>query len=62
MRYCGTAAKAGGNGENKLHPAVRERSWLLEGDGILGFGRMEYWGSAPKRPSFQFPISIIPQI
>src|SRR5512136_1259346 len=29
-RYCGTIAKAGGNGENKLLPAVTEGSCLLE--------------------------------
>jgi hypothetical protein len=29
-RYCGTAAKAGGNRENKLLPAVTEGSCLLE--------------------------------
>jgi hypothetical protein len=29
-RYCGTIAKAGGNGENKLLPAVAEGSCLLE--------------------------------
>jgi hypothetical protein len=31
-RYCGTIAKAGGNGENKLLPAVTEGSCLLEQD------------------------------
>ena len=31
-RYCGTIAKAGGNGENKLLPAVTEGSCLLEKD------------------------------
>ena len=30
-RYCGTAAKAGGNGENKHRHAVMEVSCLLEG-------------------------------
>ncbi len=30
-RYCGTIAKAGGNGENKLLPAITEGSCLLEG-------------------------------
>ena len=29
-RYCGTAAKAGGNRENKLRPLVTEGSYLLE--------------------------------
>ena len=29
-RYCGTTAKAGGNGENKLLPAIAEGSCLLE--------------------------------
>ncbi len=42
-RYCGTAAKAGGNGENKLLPVVTGVSCLLENDGIMGFGKMVYW-------------------
>jgi hypothetical protein len=29
-RSCGTTAKAGGNGENKLLPAITEGSYLLE--------------------------------
>jgi len=29
-RYCGTVAKAGGNGEHKLRPVVKEGSYLLE--------------------------------
>jgi hypothetical protein len=29
-RYCGTAAKAGRNRENKLRPVVTEGSYLLE--------------------------------
>ena len=32
-RYSGTAAKAGGNGENKLRPVVMGDSCLLESDG-----------------------------
>ena len=28
-KYCGTAAKAGGNGENKPHPTVKGVSGLL---------------------------------
>jgi len=28
-KYCGTAAKAGGNGENKPHPTVKGVSCLL---------------------------------
>jgi hypothetical protein len=35
-RYCGTAAKAGGNGENKLRPAVTGDSCLLEITGMMG--------------------------
>jgi hypothetical protein len=31
-RYCGTAAKAGGNRENKLRPVVMGVSCLLEQD------------------------------
>ena len=32
-RYCGTAAKAGGNRENKLLPVITEDSCLLENTG-----------------------------
>jgi hypothetical protein len=39
-RYCGPAAKAGGNGENKLLPVVTGVSYLLENDGIMGSGKM----------------------
>jgi hypothetical protein len=42
-RYCGTAAKAGGNGENKHLPAVMGVSCLLENDGIMGSGKMWQW-------------------
>jgi len=35
-RYCGTAAKAGGNRENKLPPVITEDSCLLENIGIMG--------------------------
>jgi hypothetical protein len=42
-RYCGTAAKAGGNGENKLLPVVTGVSCLLEKSGILGYGKMVNW-------------------
>jgi hypothetical protein len=42
-RYCGTAAKAGGNGENKLPPVVTEGSCLLENIRAWGNGVMEYW-------------------
>ena len=34
-RYCGTIAKAGGNGENKLLPAVTGGSYLLEQESTL---------------------------
>jgi hypothetical protein len=37
-RYCGTAAKAGGNGENKLLPTVMGVSCLLENIGPAGSG------------------------
>jgi hypothetical protein len=30
MTYCGTAAKAGGNGENKPHPEIMGVPYLLE--------------------------------
>jgi hypothetical protein len=33
-RYCGTAAKVGGNGENKLLPVVTGVSCLLENSGV----------------------------
>jgi hypothetical protein len=33
-RYCGTAAKAGGNRENKLLPVITEGSCLLENIGF----------------------------
>jgi hypothetical protein len=42
-RYCGTAAKAGGNGENKLLPVVTGVSCLLENTGIMGFGELTEW-------------------
>ena len=29
-KYCGTAAKAGGNGENKPHPEIMGVPYLLE--------------------------------
>jgi hypothetical protein len=29
-KYCGTAAKAGGNSENKPHPAIMGVPYLLE--------------------------------
>jgi hypothetical protein len=35
-KYCGTAAKAGGNRENKPDPVVMGVSCLLENSGILG--------------------------
>jgi hypothetical protein len=47
-RYCGTIAKAGGNGENKLLPAVAEGSCLLEQD-TLAFENPRdtlYWGDS----------------
>jgi len=39
-KYCGTAAKAGGNRENKPGPAVMGVSCLLENSGIMGSGAM----------------------
>jgi hypothetical protein len=51
-RYCGTAAKAGGNGENKLLPAVMGVSCLLEKIGMMGktfFSTFHY----SNIPSFQ---------
>jgi hypothetical protein len=39
-KYCGTAAKAGGNRENKPDPVVMGVSCLLEINGMMGFGKM----------------------
>ena len=47
MKYCGTAAKAGGNGEYKYHPVVTEGSGLLER--LAGRARRE----AGQRPALQ---------
>ncbi len=49
--YCGTAAKAGGNGENKRGPAVMGVSCLLEEGGkmeLIPYSKFE--GSAASYP------------
>jgi len=48
-RYCGTAAKADGNGENKLLPAVTGDSCLLEKDELMAEEWSNGWIDVAKK-------------
>ena len=52
MRYCGTAAKAGGNSEHQLHPAARGVSSLL---------KIHTRYKARLTDSSQFPLTLPPR-
>jgi len=49
MKYCGTAAKVGGNRENKLRPGVMGVSYLLKKSQLYVFHVFTWWMIVVKR-------------